>query len=85
MTDDPPCIVDLGERPCARQVNDALIEFGSATVKQHVIELLQSGLTPDQVNVILQDEILPAFNTWLCESRERIMRTINDAPTHRAN
>jgi hypothetical protein len=60
----------------------ALIEFGSAAVKRHVIGLLQSGLTREQVNTILQDEITPAFNIWLHENYYRIMRTINDPPTH---
>jgi hypothetical protein len=64
----------------ARQVNDALLEFGTAAVKQHVIELFQSGLTREQVNVILQDEIIPAFNEWLHENYYCIMRMIRDAP-----
>jgi hypothetical protein len=80
------CIFELGERPSARQVNDALLEFGTAAVKQHVIELLQSGLTRDQVNVILRDEITPAFNVWLHENYYRILRMINpDAPRHTIN
>jgi hypothetical protein len=55
-------------------------------VKQHVIELFESGLTLDQVNVILQNEILPAFNKWLCENYYRILRMINDdAPRHTVN
>jgi hypothetical protein len=79
------CIYELGERPCACRVNDVLIEFGSAMMKQHVIELLQSGLTRDQANVMLQDEIIPAFNVWLRENFDCIMRTINDAPTDTVN
>jgi len=39
-----------------------------------------------QVNVILQNEILPAFNKWLCENYYRILRMINDdAPRHTVN
>jgi len=63
-----------------------LIAFGTAAVKQHVIELFESGLTRDQVNVILQNEILPAFNKRLCENYYRILRMINDdAPRHTVN
>jgi hypothetical protein len=80
------CIYELGEYPSARKVNDVLLEFGSAAVKQHLIGLLQSGMTRDQVNVILQDEILPAFNTWLHKEYYRILRAINDdAPAHTMN
>jgi hypothetical protein len=80
------CIYELGERPCACKVNDALIELGSAMVKQRVIELLQSGLTREQVNVILQDENLPAFNIWLRENYYCIMRMIgDDAPARTVN
>jgi hypothetical protein len=42
---DEQFVFELGERPSARQVNDALLELGTAAVKQYVIELLQSGLT----------------------------------------
>jgi hypothetical protein len=80
------CIYELGEYPSARKVNDALIELGSAAVKQRVIELFESGLTRDQVNVILRDEITPAFDKWLRKNYDCIMRMIHgDAPAHTMN
>jgi hypothetical protein len=81
---DAEFLFEIGERPNARQVNAALLELGQAAVKQHVIELLQSGLTREQVNVILQDEILPAFNKWLWENYYCILRMINDDAPARA-
>jgi hypothetical protein len=80
------CIFEIGEHPGAAEVNAALLELGTAAVKQRVIGLLQSGLTRDEINVMLQNEILPAFNVWLHEEYYRIMRTIHgEAPRHAVN
>jgi hypothetical protein len=81
---DEQFLFELGERPSAAKVNAALLELGSSAVKQHVIELLRSGLTRDEVNVILQNEILPAFNIWLHGEYYRILRTINGDASARA-
>jgi hypothetical protein len=83
---DEQFVFELGEQPSMCRINDALLALGSAAVKRHVIGLLQSGLTRDQINVMLQDEILPAFNVWLHEEYYRILRMINDdAPARTVN
>jgi hypothetical protein len=79
-------VFELGEWPSARKINAALWALAVVTIKRQVIDMINSGMSREQVNAILNEELLPECNEWVRENRRSITRTIHgDAPTHTIN
>jgi|GEM_PF-2968394 hypothetical protein len=86
MTDDLPCIVDLGEKPTRTTVNTFLLAVGTAVVKQQVKAFIAAGHTIDEANVYLNEELVPQMEEWRAAQLDWIVHAVNGgAPTHTMN
>jgi hypothetical protein len=53
---------------------DLLREAGELGVKQRCATLFKQGYTREQVNVILNEDLLPEFNNWIAAQCAYILR-----------
>jgi hypothetical protein len=70
----------------AHKINAALWALAVVTVKRQVIDMINSGMSREQVNVILNEQMLPEYTEWVRENCRSIMHAIHgDVPAHTIN
>jgi hypothetical protein len=67
-------IVMSGECDCdCCRVNELLNELGALMVKQKCAMLFKQGYTRDEVNVALNEQLIPELNCWVADMMQGFM------------
>lgn len=60
----------------AHAVNEVLIKLMGERIKQECSKLLDAGMSIDEINQTLAEDILPFYESWRRETLARAMREI---------